>query len=275
MIALPSIAFGGFSGSAKGVTARFVGGRSILSVRSYPTGAASNAQVVRRASVSRITKSFKLLSDERLEGWRRLADRASGQSVFGQRANLSVINLYVHLNSNREMAGEPLLLDAPVSLGDVSPVSYGKHVITPSRSVFCGIEHQGLPYKMVVKMSEAQSVGVSSGWSRTVIISSSVEDDWGEADVTELYLRKLGVSPSVGRQVCGRLAGHCPDGPEGSRESGLPAVLIGGVVGCRGGDAWRREDGRDRKGSDGSAESIAGVASSPNDSTRLRALLQA
>lgn len=201
MIALPSIAFGGFSGSAKGVTARFVGGRSILSVRSYPTGAASNAQVVRRASVSRITKSFKLLSDERLEGWRRLADRASGQSVFGQRANLSAINLYVHLNSNREMAGEPLLLDAPVSLGDVSPVSYGKLVITPSRSVFCGIEHQGLPYKMVVKMSEAQSVGVSSGWSRTVIISSSVEDDWGEADVTELYLRKLGVSPSVGRKV--------------------------------------------------------------------------
>ena len=201
MIALPSIAFGGFSGSAKGVTARFVGGRSILSVRSYPTGAASNAQVVRRASVSRITKSFKLLSDERLEGWRRLADRASGQSVFGQRANLSAINLYVHLNSNREMAGEPLLLDAPVSLGDVSPVSYRKLVITPSRIVFCGIEHQGLPYKMVVKMSEAQSVGVSSGWSRTVIISSSVEDDWGEADVTELYLRKLGVSPSVGRKV--------------------------------------------------------------------------
>ena len=32
----------------------------------------------------------------------------------------------------------------------------------------------------------------------------------------------------MGRQVCGRLAGHCPDGPEGSRESGLLAVLIGG-----------------------------------------------
>lgn len=32
MIALPSIAFGGFSGAAKGVTARQVGGRSILSV---------------------------------------------------------------------------------------------------------------------------------------------------------------------------------------------------------------------------------------------------
>ena len=33
MIALPSIAFGGFSGSANGVTARQAGGRSILSVK--------------------------------------------------------------------------------------------------------------------------------------------------------------------------------------------------------------------------------------------------
>ena len=38
MIALPSIAFGGFSGSAKGVTARQVGGRSILSLKCFPTG---------------------------------------------------------------------------------------------------------------------------------------------------------------------------------------------------------------------------------------------
>ena len=151
--------------------------------------------------MSRITKSFKLLSDERLDGCRRLAESASVQSVFGQRAKLSAINLYVRLNSNRAMAGEPLLLDAPVSLGDVPPVSYGRLVITPSRIVFSGIEHQGLPYKMVVKMSEAQSAGVSSGCSRTVIISSSVEDDWGEADVTELYLRKLGVSPALGRKV--------------------------------------------------------------------------
>lgn len=49
MIALPSIAFEGFSGSAKGVTARRVGGRNILSVKSRPTGATANAQVVRRA----------------------------------------------------------------------------------------------------------------------------------------------------------------------------------------------------------------------------------
>ena len=48
MIVLPSIAFGGFSGSAKDVTARQVGGRSILSVRAWPTGQTTNAQVARR-----------------------------------------------------------------------------------------------------------------------------------------------------------------------------------------------------------------------------------
>lgn len=45
MIALPSIAFGGFSGSAKGVTARQVGGRSILSLKCFSTGLATSAQV--------------------------------------------------------------------------------------------------------------------------------------------------------------------------------------------------------------------------------------
>ncbi|MGM9762799.1 MAG: hypothetical protein ACI3ZQ_02105 [Candidatus Cryptobacteroides sp.] len=201
MIALPSIAFGGFSGSAKGVTARFVGGRSILSVRSYPTGGSSNAQVVRRASMSRITKSFKSLSDAQIEEWRKLAESASGRSVFGKRAKLSAINLFVRLNVNRVMAGEGLLFDAPASLDGVPGVSYASLFITPSKVVFSGIAHQGLPYKMVVKMSSPQSAGVSSGWSRTVIISSEVEDDWGEADVTTLYLKTLSVAPVIGQKV--------------------------------------------------------------------------
>ena len=66
MIALPSIAFGGFSGSAKGVTARQVGGRSILSLKCWPTGEATNAQVARRTSMSKITKSWKMLSEEQM-----------------------------------------------------------------------------------------------------------------------------------------------------------------------------------------------------------------
>ena len=201
MQALPSIAFGGFSGSAKGVTARQVDGRTILSVRSWPTGQATSAQVVRRASLSKITKSYKLLSDSQMKAWENLAEHTSGQSVFGQKAQLSGINLYVRLNANRVMAGEAIIADAPASQVAVPNVSYTEVVMTPQLIVFTGIKHEAAPYKLVVKMSASQSPGISSGWSKTVIISSDTEDDWGEADLTKLYLKTIGVEPVPGQKV--------------------------------------------------------------------------
>ena len=201
MIALPSIAFGGFSGSAKGVTARQVGGRSILSVRSWPTGQTTSAQVVRRASMSKITKSYKTLTAEQMRAWENLAQHCSGASVFGQKAELSGINLYVRLNANRVMAGEAIVADAPLGQVAVPNVEYSDISVTPQLIVFGGIKHQSSPYKMVVKMSGSQSAGISNGWSKTVIISSDVEDDWGEADITTLYLKTIGVEPTPGQKV--------------------------------------------------------------------------
>ena len=201
MKALPSIAFGGFSGSAKGVTARQVGGRTVLSVRGYPTGPASSAQVVRRASLSRIAKAWKRLTEVQMKDWERLAQHCAGASILGQKAQLSGINLFVRLNANRAMAGEGLRMDAPASVAAVPDVSYSQVIATPQLVVFSGIRHQPSPYKLVVKMSASQSAGVSSGWSRTVIVSSEVEDDWGEADVTELYLKTLGAEPVPGQKV--------------------------------------------------------------------------
>ena len=207
MIALPSIAFGGFSGSAKGVTARQVGGRSILSVRSWPTGQTTSAQVVRRASMSKITKSYKTLTAEQMKAWEKLAQHASGQSVFGQKAELSGINLYVRLNANRVMAGESILSTPPAGQVAVPNVEYDAVSVTPQLIVFGGIKHQSSPYKMVVKMSGSQSAGISNGWSKTVIISSEVEDDWGEADITTLYLKTIGVEPTPGQRYSSRRTG--------------------------------------------------------------------
>ena len=201
MIALPSIAFGGFSGSAKDVTARQAGGRSILSVRAWPTGQTTNAQVVRRTSLSRISKSWQTLSNEQRLGWDRLAKQSSGQSVLGQKAELSGLNLYVRLNANRAMAGEALMADAPAASVAVPEVSYQEVIVTPELVVFSGIRHQSAPNKLVVKMSGSQSAGISNGWSKTVIISSEIEDDWGEADVTRLYLKTIGVEPVPGQKV--------------------------------------------------------------------------
>ena len=201
MQALPSIAFGGFSGSAKGVTARQVGSRTILSVRSWPTGQTTSAQVVRRASLSKITKSYKALTAEQMQAWENLAEHASGQSVFGQKAQLTGINLYVRLNANRVMAGEAIIADAPLGQVAVPNVEYSTVSVTPQLIVFAGIKHESSPYKLVVKMSGSQSAGISNGWSKTVIISSEVEDDWGEADVTALYLKTIGVEPTPGQKV--------------------------------------------------------------------------
>lgn len=201
MIALPSIAFGGFSGSAKGVTARQVGGRSILSLKCYPSGFATNAQVVRRASLSKITKSYKNLTDSQMKEWERLAEHTSGQSIFGQKAQLAGINLYVRLNANRVMAGETLIADAPAAVVAVPNISYSAVEVTPQLVIFGGIKHESAPFKLVVKMSGSQSSGISNGWSKTVIISSDTEDDWGEADLTKLYLQTIGVEPTPGQKV--------------------------------------------------------------------------
>ena len=201
MQALPSIAFGGFSGSAKGVTARQVAGRTILSVRAWPTGATTNAQVARRASMSKISKSWKLLTNEQMQEWDRLAEHTSGQSAFGQKAELSGMNLYIRLNVNRAMAGETLLSSAPAGTVAVPNVLYTQIAVTPELISISGIKHEASPYKLVVKMSANQSPGISNGWSKTVIISPGMEDDWGEADVTTLYLKTIGVEPVPGQKV--------------------------------------------------------------------------
>ena len=201
MIALPSIAFEGFSGSAKGVTARRVGGRNILSVKSRPTGPTTNAQVVRRASMSKISKSWKQLTYEQMREWDRLAEHASSATVLGKKTEISGMNLYIRLNVNRAMAGETLLFTAPESNVAVPLVEYSNVAVTPQLIVFGGIKHESSPYKLVVKMSGSQSAGISNGWSKTVIISSEVEDDWGEADVTALYLKTIGVEPTPGQKV--------------------------------------------------------------------------
>jgi len=201
MIVLPSIAFGGFSGSAKGVTARQVGGRSILSLKCFPSGMATNAQVARRTSLSKISKTWAKLTEEQRKDWDGLAEHSSGTRVLGQKAEISGLNLFVRLNANRTMAGETIMTNAPSGNVSVPNVSYTQVVITPELVIFGGIKHESSPYKLVVKMSGSQSAGISSGWSKTVIISSDTEDDWGEADLTKLYLKTIGVEPIPGEKV--------------------------------------------------------------------------
>ncbi len=201
MIALPSIAFGGFSGSAKGVTARYTDGRSVLSLRSHPTGTATAIQVARRASLSKISKSWRNLTDEQMAAWESLSEHFTGASSLGTKVKLSGFNLYVRLNSNRIMAGNSILSDAPAAVSALPEVSYSEIWVTPSTLVIKDIVSQDSPLKLVVKMSAPQSSGVSSGWSKTVIVSHGLSDDWGDVDMTMLYFSTIGVYPTVGQKV--------------------------------------------------------------------------
>ena len=201
MIVRPSIAFSGFSGSAKDVTARQVHGRSILSCRTWPTGMATPVQLVRRASLRQISKSFQTLTAEQMAAWNTLAKGVKSKTILGEAAEISGLNLYIKLNYNRVMAGYSIMADAPAALRAVPNVVYEAAWVTPTAVIIKGIEHEEVPFKLVVRMSGGQSNGVSKGWSKTVIISPGMEEDWGDADVTKLYFSTIGVQPALGEKV--------------------------------------------------------------------------
>lgn len=201
MKALPSIAFNDFSGTAKDVTARHFRGRTVLTVRPFPSKVVSSSQKMNRNAMDKISRAFKTLSDDQIAGWSALGERLHSESVLGDSIGLTAHNAFVRLNRNRQMAGMPLLLDAPSHLVTIPNVVYERIWVTPKTIIFKGVQHEAAPYSLVIKMSAGQSAGVSSGWSKTVIVSPGMEDDWGDADVTALYTKALGFKPNVGEKV--------------------------------------------------------------------------
>ena len=201
MKALPSIAFNDFSGSAKDVTARSTSGGTILSVRSYPSKVYSPNQKIQRNNLSKISRAYKQLTDSQMKSWEGLAKHLKATSYLGSSAEMTAHNAFVRININRSLAGEHLLKDAPSHIGLIPDVAYSSVVMTPQMIMFSGIKHESDPYKMVVKMSASQSAGISNGWSKTVLLASDIEDNWGEADVNRLYLKVIGVEPVPGQKV--------------------------------------------------------------------------
>ena len=201
MKALPSIAFNDFSGTAKDVTARHFRGRTVLTVRPFPSKVVSSSQKTNRNAMDKISRAFKTLTDAQIAGWSALGEHLHSDSVLGSSIGLTAHNAFVRLNRNRQMAGMPLLLDAPSHLVNIPNVVYERIWVTPKTIVFKGVQHEPAPYSLVIKMSADQSAGLSSGWSKTVIVSPGMEDDWGDADVTALYTKALGFKPAVGDKV--------------------------------------------------------------------------
>ena len=197
MIANPSIAFNEFSGSAKGVTARYTKGRTVLSVRCYPTGVASPSQLVSRKNLNHISRTYKLLTDEQQLAWARLAERLRTRAVLGSRIKLTPHNAFVRLNCNRALAGQGILMDPP-EMKSIPQVNFGAFYVNSDEVVVESVRQPDDNYKLVVKMTGAQSTGVSNAWSKTVVISSSEDADWGDLDLTEAFAEVKGTAPSDG-----------------------------------------------------------------------------
>ena len=200
MKALPSIAFNEFRGSAGDVTARVSQGRQVLSARTIPSKDKTPAQAVSRNRLSKISRSYKKLSDGQMKAWAALAEKMKGISTFGQAAELTPHNAFVRINSNLQMVGEPMLEDAPAYINDVPEVLYEDLWISPDMIVFTGLEQPSEDHVLVFKMTSALSPGVSSGWGQTVIITPGMSPDWGDADVTALYTSVMGVAPEAGKK---------------------------------------------------------------------------
>lgn len=224
MIALPSIAFGGFSGSAKGVTARYQNGRSILSLRSYPTGFATASQLLRRSSLSRISKAYKNLTEAQMKAWEALAEQSSGKSIFGQKARLSAHNVFVRLNSNRAYCGkEDLLTTPPANAASIPTVEFESFTVSESLILFTGVPDPQGNLVLVAKMSEGQSRGISSGWDKTILISPDKVPDWGDIDLTDAFETIFGHGPVAGQKYFIVLYWMDPD----TGFTGVPAKVSG------------------------------------------------
>ena len=192
MIAKPSIAFNDFSGTAKDVTARSVNGRNVLSVRAQQSKIVTPAQAVSRNKLSKISRAYKQLSDSQMTAWGTLASHLKGISTFGSPAELTPHNAFVRINSNRAMVGMPLLTEAPAYVADVPEVEYEDFWIMPERIVFLNVQQPSDNHFLVVKMSPAQSPGVTNGWSKTVIVAPGVDVEYGDVDLTERYVNIKG-----------------------------------------------------------------------------------
>ena len=200
MIAKPSIAFNDFAGTAKDVTARNVHGRNILSSRAQHSKIVTPAQAVSRNRLSKISRTFRQLSDSQINQWEVLAGHMKGISTFGKAAELTAHNAFIRINTNLQMVGEPMLADAPLYISDVPEVLYEDLWISPDMIVFTGLEQPSESHVLVFKMTPALSPGVSSGWGQTVIITPGMAPDWGDADVTALYTSVMGVAPEAGKK---------------------------------------------------------------------------
>ncbi len=196
----PSIAFSDFSGTAKEVTARKTKNRIVLSVRAKQPATVTPAQAVSRAKLAKISRAYKKLTAKQMKDWENLAAQLKTNPVLGSSIKLTAHNAFVRVNSNLALIGQSMVSDAPALAAAVPSVQYSDFWLNTSTVLFSGIEQPEGNYRLVAKMSNGLSTGVSSASAKAVIVESGVESDWGELDLTEAFGCAYGMAPIAGQK---------------------------------------------------------------------------
>jgi hypothetical protein len=96
-----------------------------------PSNPQTSAQSVARQRLSNLSQFFRTLTAAQVLAWNNAVDDFSSTNVFGNAVRKSGINLFVGLNSIRQLLGEAIL-NTPPSPGPVSEVSFSIATLSSS-----------------------------------------------------------------------------------------------------------------------------------------------
>ena len=151
-----------------------------------------------RALFGRVGRSFKRLSAGEIAAWAEFA----GTYDFSSRMETKspAVNAYVTLNCNRALLGLDLLKVPPTQMAQIPDVAYRNIIVTPGLIQFSRLVNPGTGYRLAVRMSAAASTGITQGAGLPVLVDAGFIPEQTFADVTQVYTRRLGLNPEVGRK---------------------------------------------------------------------------
>jgi len=191
-----SIAFEDLTGTAGNVTARSTRFGTVLSGRCQQPKKVTPQQKDMRALFARVGRSFKRLTAEQVTEWAQFA----GEHGFGSRMRTQspAVNAYVTLNCNRALLGLEMLATPPCEIPAIPEVQYRNIIVTPELIQFSRLVNPGMGYRLCVRMSAAESKGKTYGGGLPVLVDAGFIPERTFADVTQVYVDRLTVKPTVG-----------------------------------------------------------------------------
>lgn len=199
---------GGISGSIAGVTYARNSNGMYARNKSIPVNTNTPAQQFARGLFSFVSSSYRGLSEALRQAWRTAASTFPYVDVFGQSKIYTGNQLYMKLNQNLNIIGEPLLSapPAPVELPAIknfelkAGVEDGELVLKFSPSSGPGTVPAGFKAILTASPGVSQSIGYVSPRSLRQIAILNAGTDLDSQALGPYYVPVFGV-PNIGTRV--------------------------------------------------------------------------